>query len=242
MAFTFKQFHINDDDCGMPVSTDGVLLGAFAPLAQAKTVLDIGAGSGLLSLMAAQRTGMDCQITAVELDPSAAQACAINAANSPWSKRITVANHAIQDFCLHTRPLSFEHIICNPPYFEQGALAQDATRASARHTHNLSFEELFSAISLLLALDGLCTLILPVLGINSATKALTLAGLRISTQRSVVSVEGKPVSRVLLVLSHGNEQAATQQAQVQPPLYIRDKQGQFSPEMADLCQHFYLKL
>ena len=86
MPFTFKQFHIDDNRCGMPVSTDGVLLGAWAPLSQAQTILDIGAGSGLLSLMAAQRS--QAKITAIELDDQAALDCQHNFNASAWSDRL----------------------------------------------------------------------------------------------------------------------------------------------------------
>ncbi len=88
MAFSFKAFHIEDYGCGMPVSTDGVLLGAWAPLTGAKRVLDIGAGSGLLSLMAAQRS--EAEILAVELDSSAAHASRANFKASPWASRLAL--------------------------------------------------------------------------------------------------------------------------------------------------------
>lgn len=133
MAFTFKQFHIDDMNCGMAVGTDSVVLGAWAQLTAAKTVLDIGAGSGLLSLMAAQRS--QAHITSVELDTSAAEACQHNFHNSPWANRLTLVNSSIQDFCQHIEYQEyFDHIICNPPYFEQGTQAIQSQRAMARHT------------------------------------------------------------------------------------------------------------
>lgn len=95
MAFTFKQFHIDDLNCGMPVSTDGVILGAWSPLSQAQQILDIGAGSGLLSLMAAQRSLG--RITAVELEEKAAAACLYNMVQSPWADRLSVIHCDIQD-------------------------------------------------------------------------------------------------------------------------------------------------
>lgn len=82
--FRFKQFHIRQDRCGMKVSTDGVLLGAWTPVAGARRILDIGTGTGLLALMLAQRTESQVQIEAVELDPAAAQQAAENVLDSPW--------------------------------------------------------------------------------------------------------------------------------------------------------------
>lgn len=113
MPFSFKQFHIDDSQCGMPVSTDGVLLGAWAPLIAADTVLDIGAGSGLLSLMVAQRS--QAKITAIELDHGAAIDCQYNFNQSPWTKRLTLIPCSIQQYCASTVTPRFDHIICNPP-------------------------------------------------------------------------------------------------------------------------------
>ena len=119
MPFTFKLFHVDDSRCGMPVSTDGVLLGAWAPLVQAKTILDIGAGSGLLSLMAAQRSL--AKITAIELDTDAALDCQQNFNASTWPERLEVICCDIQTYsqtCNRAEQgKQFEHIICNPPYF-----------------------------------------------------------------------------------------------------------------------------
>lgn len=265
MSFTFKQFHIDDGQCAMAVSTDGVLLGAYAPLTQAKSVLDIGAGSGLLSLMAAQRTQADCQIVAIELDRNAANACQNNVNNSPWSKRIKVVNNSIQAYCDDLTSLSsqvdnqtgvitpkskFDHIISNPPFFENGPSAQSPERAAARHTHNLPFTALFYAIKSLLSPLGLSTIILPVQSLESATLAYQEAGLKLSYQRFIASVQGKSPYRVILCLQHlsageipltlGTGKSLNPLSE--KSLFIRDSQGQFDPEMASLCKDFYLKL
>jgi tRNA1Val (adenine37-N6)-methyltransferase len=83
-GFTFKQFHIDHDRCAMKVGTDGILLGAWAPVEQAHRVLDIGTGSGLIALMLAQRSTNDCRIDGVELDKDAADQARDNVAASPW--------------------------------------------------------------------------------------------------------------------------------------------------------------
>ncbi|WP_313099643.1 methyltransferase, partial [Atlantibacter hermannii] len=88
-GFTFKQFFVAHDRCAMKVGTDGILLGAWAPVAGVKRILDIGTGSGLIALMLAQRTS-DALIDAVEMDPQAAEQAAENAQASPWADRIHV--------------------------------------------------------------------------------------------------------------------------------------------------------
>lgn len=95
-GFTFKQFFVAHDRCAMKVGTDGILLGAWAPVADVKRILDIGTGSGLLALMLAQRTDDNVPIDAVELDAGAAMQAQENVAHSPWPHRITVHTDDIQ--------------------------------------------------------------------------------------------------------------------------------------------------
>ena len=97
-GFTFKQFHIDHDRCAMKVGTDGILLGAWAPVADARRVLDIGTGSGLIALMLAQRSTNDCRIDGVELDKDAADQARDNVAASPWATRVSIIESAIQDY------------------------------------------------------------------------------------------------------------------------------------------------
>ena len=97
-GFTFKQFHINQDSCAMKVGTDGILLGAWADVKHCKIFLDMGSGTGLLTLMLAQRTEENCQIQAVELDPIAAKQAQENINNSVWKNRIQLTQADIQHF------------------------------------------------------------------------------------------------------------------------------------------------
>jgi len=237
MAFTFKQFHIDDMNCGMAVGTDSVVLGAWAQLTAAKTVLDIGAGSGLLSLMAAQRS--QAHITSVELDASAAEACQHNFHNSPWANRLTLVNSSIQDFCQQIEYQEyFDHIICNPPYFEQGTQAIQSQRAMARHTDSLSFAALLNAIDLCLAPQGQATMILPMQSLPRfaayVTESSTLA---IAKQVPAKSVSTKEANRVLIVVSK-DRQTPTEHGE----LTIRNSEGKYTEQMIELARDFYLKL
>ena len=250
MSFTFKQFHIDDKECGMAVSTDGVLLGAWAELTQSSRILDIGAGSGLLSLMAAQRSPNNTKIIAVEIDIAAAKACQFNIQQSPWLEKVQLFHGAIQDFQQqhhkNDEPL-FDHIICNPPYFEQGIQAKNSSRADARHTNTLSFVELQSVISQLLTPQGTASVILPQQSLISFTQQLNTYGLFVAKQLDIVSIEGKLANRSILAIQH-NPIAQTQtlfHPQVETQYHqmtIRDKQGRYSEAMIDLCRPFYLKL
>ncbi|EJJ2471306.1 tRNA1(Val) (adenine(37)-N6)-methyltransferase [Escherichia coli] len=118
-GFTFKQFFVAHDRCAMKVGTDGILLGAWAPVAGVKRCLDIGAGSGLLALMLAQRTSDSVIIDAVELESEAATQAQENVAQSPWLERINVHTADIQQWVTQ-QTARFDLIISNPPYYEQG--------------------------------------------------------------------------------------------------------------------------
>lgn len=238
MAFTFKQFHIDDLNCGMAVSTDAVILGAWAPLTNAKRILDIGAGSGILSLMAAQRS--QAEITCIELDDSAALACQHNIAQSPWESRIRLVQGSIQQLSQAEENQGyFDHIICNPPYFEHGPQAQLSQRAMARHTDQLSFSELLAAIEQCLAPKGFASLILPIQSLNNFNRLLAQSALRWIERVDIKSVEGKSANRVLCLLT------AQTNCAVEPKvseLTIREISGQYSQAMVQLTQDFYLKL
>ncbi|MEZ4951502.1 MAG: methyltransferase domain-containing protein [Saprospiraceae bacterium] len=95
--FKFKQFNLEQDQCSMKITTDGVLLGAWAPVAEIKNALDIGTGSGVIALMLAQRTE-DARIKGIEIDENSASQALENANKSPWAERIFIKNTSIQDF------------------------------------------------------------------------------------------------------------------------------------------------
>ena len=95
-GFTFKKFFVAHDRCAMKVGTDGILLGAWSPIARVNRILDIGTGSGLLALMLAQRTDENVTIDAVELDEEAAGQARENVSESPWAGRIEVHTGDIQ--------------------------------------------------------------------------------------------------------------------------------------------------
>ncbi len=154
--FKFKQFTIYQDRCAMKVGTDGVLLGAWADVSSAHSILDIGTGTGLISLMLAQRCLAD--ITAIEIDEEASQQASENIAASKWKDRITVVNSALQDFTIDA---SFDHIVSNPPYFNQALKSPEQKRTTARHTETLSYRDLLAGVNHYLQKDGSFSIILP---------------------------------------------------------------------------------
>lgn len=233
MGFSFKAFHVDDFGCGMPVSTDAVLLGAWANLDGANAVLDLGAGSGLLALMAAQRC--KAPITAVEIDPVAASACRSNFSASPWHDRISLIEADATDAKALAGKV-FTHILCNPPYFETGPLSEKPGRAQARHTGSLGFLALCKLMATHLSAQGVASLVLPVESESAFRQALTHAGLGIQQRVEVSTVEGKAPRRLLLAVSHKEDNYQHEH------LAIRDVQGCYTEAMTALTRDFYLKL
>lgn len=158
--FQFKQFRIDQGQCAMKVTTDACLLGGYVAQEQVaqQHILDIGAGTGLLSLMLAQATTV--AIDAVELDEQAAIQCQENFRQSPWAERLTLFQSAVQDFASTTQN-RYDLIISNPPYFPNHIKNKNAIKSQARHTDTLSFADLVRSVQQLLMENGCFYLILP---------------------------------------------------------------------------------
>jgi tRNA1Val (adenine37-N6)-methyltransferase len=167
--FRFQQFSVLQKHSGMKICTDGVLFGAMAPVNQDDRVLDIGTGTGVLALMAAQLGA--AKVTAVELTQEAFKEAEINFNNSPWSKQLEAVHQDIQNFALST-DRQYDLIISNPPFFENHSKTADLLRNAARHTDPLSFTDLIRIAGQLLSPHGLFYLLLPA---HAVTKFSSLA-------------------------------------------------------------------
>ncbi|RLV59762.1 DUF890 domain-containing protein [Parashewanella curva] len=233
MPFTLKQFHIDDSGCGMPVSTDAIILGAWANLSHSNTVLDIGTGSGVLALMAAQRS--KASIVAVEYDQVSCDVAKKNIDASPWPERIKVEHMCIQKYAEITNT-KFEHIICNPPYFLAGPQTTDASRANARHTNTLTFEHLIESIQNLLSKNGSASLILPCEVEVNFLKTLSTSSIKVSKRVQVIPVREKTARRLLLELNFVGGSV------LEESLILRERDNTYTEEMIALTKDFYLNL
>lgn len=115
--FRFKQFTVWHDRCAMKVGTDGVLIGAWCDVDACRRILDVGCGTGLISLMIAQRTSDRTMIEGVEIDAVAAEQAAENTDRSPWKNRLRIHTSDFLDFAT-SATVRYDHIVSNPPYFE----------------------------------------------------------------------------------------------------------------------------
>ncbi|MGZ4980732.1 MAG: tRNA1(Val) (adenine(37)-N6)-methyltransferase [Methylobacter sp.] len=157
-TFHFQQFSVLQQHSGMKICTDAVLFGAMAPVDSGDRVLDIGTGTGVLALIAAQLGA--AKVTAVELTPEAFKEADINFNNSPWADRLEAVHQDIQSFAL-TADSQYDLIISNPPFFESHLKTVDTLRNIARHTDQLSFADLIGIAESLLCPQGLFYLLLP---------------------------------------------------------------------------------
>ncbi|MFD3245423.1 tRNA(1)(Val) (adenine(37)-N(6))-methyltransferase TrmN [Rahnella aquatilis] len=232
-GFTFKQFFVAHDRCAMKVGTDGVLLGATAPVSQARCVLDIGCGSGLIAMMLAQRSNTDTVIDAVELEPSAAAQAEENFRESLWAQRLAVYARDINAYA-RENTAKYDLIVSNPPYFESAVACRDDARNAARYTETLTHDALLECANKLITPAGLFSVVLPY-DIGLAFETLAHQKGWFSAWRMVVRDRpGKPLNRVLLTLSRQSVE------RVDEELALRKSEGVYSEAFCALITDFYL--
>ena len=193
--FQFQRFVIADDECSMKVGTDAVLLAAWAEVEGARRILDIGSGSGVIALVAAQRTNDSCLIDGVEIQTNDCTQAAANAAASPWSHRVRLTCCAIQD---HHPEYEYDVILCNPPYFIKSLLPPKEGRTAARHTVTLDHESLAGAVDRLLSKTGAANFIMPPDESDQFRKVMETRGMLTSRVCWFRTRAGKKTERVLM--------------------------------------------
>ena len=232
--FRFRRFSVDDHGCGQKICSDSVLLGAWILTAcpSVKTVLDIGTGSGLLALMAAD-LAKEAQITAVELEPAAANAAKANFETSPWAQRLILITG---DFRESASEVGYDLILCNPPFFSTGAHSEDTRRASARHEGSLNYATLLRFAAHNLTENGHLGLISPA---DRETEILfegELAGLNLLKLCRVHTSAKKSATRLLWNFSKSSCSQITER------LDIRDASGSYTDQYLSLVQDIYLIL
>ncbi|KIO43148.1 tRNA1(Val) (adenine(37)-N6)-methyltransferase [Sanguibacteroides justesenii] len=195
--FQFKQFIVRQEKCAMKVGTDGVLLGAWADIRDKKHILDIGTGSGLIALMAAQRNPKT-KIHAIEIDPEAYSQAKENITSSPWADRIELFLGAIQQFSPEN---GYDAILCNPPFFIRSTPTPSLERTLARHCTTLSHEDLFIAVQKLLLPGGSFHVILPVTEAESFIGHIKTQKWFVNKLTKVLPNPGKAPKRLLMQIS-----------------------------------------
>lgn len=231
--FRFKHFTLEDELCAMKVGTDGVLLGAWADVAESRHILDLGTGSGLIALMLAQRSAK-AEILGVDVDQKAVVQANINFESSPWSDRLSALECDVRSLEGSSR---FDHIVSNPPYFVETTESPNASRAVARHATHLTYGDIVALSERMLVDGGRLSVILPsdcaALFRREAFERLWLVRLMdISTK------EGEEPRRTMMEFRRVSEPVMPKIT----TLTIRHKDSTYTDEYRRLTEDFYISL
>ncbi|MDR1666658.1 MAG: methyltransferase [Bacteroidales bacterium] len=231
--FAFKQFTVRQSMAAMKVGEDGVLLGAWTNVLQAKRILDVGTGTGLLALMLAQRQP-SAQIDAVDIDAAACMQARQNIADSPWKERISVVCDDFGHFARYSAA-RYDLIVSNPPYFSHSLKSPDRQRSLARHADSLSLSVLTDGAARLLSADGKIAVVLPATEARAWAEKYLSLGWSACRMLHVRTTPSKPFSRLLLELSR------TETSLTENKLTVKNGTDSFTDEYKALTRAFYLK-
>lgn len=229
--FKFKQFEIDDSLSAMKIGTDGVLLGAWASVEGCRRFLDVGTGTGLIALMMAQRCA-EAHVTAIDIDALAAKEAQYNVDKSTWHSRITVLRADVRGV-IPNEP--FDHIISNPPYFNDALRSPDVQRSTARHTDTLGYEELVATAERMLVDGGRLSVVLPTEG-AALFRRVAFGRLWLCRLTDVVTREGEAPKRTLM-------EFVLTDSPIMPrcdSLTIHGSDGSYTSDYRHLTEEFYL--
>jgi tRNA1Val (adenine37-N6)-methyltransferase len=220
----------------MKIGTDGVLLGAWAPLShQPFSILDIGTGTGIIALMLAQRSNAE-QIDALEIEENAYEQATDNFEASPWNERLFCFHAGLDEFMEEPED-EYDLIVSNPPFYAEDYKTNDAQRDLARFQDALPFEDIIEAADLLLSENGILAVIIP---FKEEARFLTLANEFELYPTQITRVKGThttDIKRSLLALSRN-----TIENPLINELIIEIGRHEYTPEYIDLTKDFYLKM
>jgi tRNA1Val (adenine37-N6)-methyltransferase len=248
--FSFKHFTIHQDRCAMKVGTDGVLLGVLAPVVIGESdlpmaenqelgpkILDIGTGTALVAIMLAQRCSGRAKVVGVEIDVDAARQAQENADATNWD--IQIFNNSIQSFAENTEE-KFNLIVSNPPYFINSLKAPEKNRNTARHTDELSFQDLAHCASKLLSVDGKFSVIIPYSSENEFINIAEKEKLQVETIVHVIPKPGKEIKRSVITFCKCENKNVCN-INVTQLLIETENRHCYSDEFKSLTADFYLK-
>jgi tRNA1Val (adenine37-N6)-methyltransferase len=231
--FDFKHFSIQQQHSALKVGTDAMLLGSFAHFKTNVHLLDIGTGTGVLSLMMAQRFQFE-NITALEIDENALKDATINLQQSPFESNFRLLKQAFQSF----QPEHlFDAIISNPPYFINSQQNIDTSKARARHTASLSYDDLIRGIIRCLTPEGKAWIILPIESLEELKQIISSSALIFIQE--LIYIEGKPGKTVRIIVCLTKKMTLKIQ---QSTFIIRDDDNSYTAAYKVLTKEFHNKI
>lgn len=236
--FKFKQFTIHQDRCAMKVGTDAVLLGAWCNVDNpnnkesrtAAKALDIGSGTGIISMMIAQRN-QHLIIDGIDVDHDSVVQAKENVKQSSFCNQISIVE---ADFTNAEFKSKYDFIISNPPYYEEEVFCPDENRNNARHTTSLPFDLLVNKVAHLLNNEGVFSVIIPFKAAESFITKCSDNKLYLIRRTDIYTNPNKASKRSLLAFS------PTQNTLVYDALYIRNEKNEYTQEFLTLTKDFYL--
>lgn len=237
-VFRFKEFEVKHSKSAMKIGTDAVLLGAWTSIEDnVNSILDVGAGTGILALQLAQRSHAET-IDAVELDPDAFEECVANFENSPWGDRLFCYHAGFTEFYSEMDD-KYDLIISNPPYFSEQPKfeVQNTAREKARFQEHLSFEDLLLGVSILLSENGEFSVVLP---FSEQEKFISVANDYQLYPSSLLNVKGSPsslIKRTLLKFRRNKTESISRKE-----LIIEHSRHDYTLDYIDLVKDFYLNM
>lgn len=222
----------------MKIGTDGVLLGAWARLDhQPNSILDIGAGTGIIALMMAQRSIAQL-IDGLEIDDSAYEQCVDNFENSNWSDRLFCYHATFEEFVEQMTDSSYDLILSNPPFFKSPKTGENlsSARKKARFTESLSTSDLIKGSSQLLSKKGRFNAIIPYDQVEGFIKIARTENLHLQRHTKIKGNPKSPIKRSLLQFGFEKLPLETNL------LIIEIKRHQYTADYINLTKDFYLKM
>lgn len=232
--FKFKQFTVLQDKCAMKVCTDACLFGGLVANEELSPVscLDIGTGTGLLSLMVAQRF-FHADIDAVEIDEPAASQAAANMSASPWKERLQVINCDILSYAPGKK---YDLVFSNPPFYEGDLLSPDEKRNRAMHHSGFSIAELAAISASHLSEDGILAVLLPYHRLDHFIREAGEQRLYLTKQILIRQSEEHGYFRAVLFFGRKKTEP------IKKEMSIKDRKGAYTPEFIDALKNYYLYL
>ena len=248
--FQFKKFIVHQAHTSMKVCTDACLFGAWAAsdpqVMNAHKILDIGAGTGLLSLLLAQANN-NATITAVEIEPAAALEAASNFKLSPWADQLHLVHDAIQDYSKNANTV-YDIIITNPPFYEGDLKSPDENKNTAAHSTALPWNLLIENVAKLLNDSGSFYVLVPTLRAYTMQKLCDTHGLQLVSEVLVHNTaKNLPIRAMQKFVKLHAGQIDTEKtndiSQVKrTKIFIKDADNNYSPEFIALLKDYYLHL
>jgi tRNA1Val (adenine37-N6)-methyltransferase len=230
--FRFKHFIIKQERAAMKVCTDSCLFGSLIPSENIKNALDIGCGTGLLSLMVAQKNP-EMHIMALEINQNAVLDATENIQGSSYSNQITILNNSVQEFAKKSNN-KFDLIFCNPPFYQNHLKSDKLEKNIAHHAETLTFNDLAECIDILLKEKGSAWILLPTFEMREFISIMKEKKLYVSKRFEVRHNENKPIFRVIVELKR--TEAILEEISI---INIYEN-NQYSPIFVELLKDYYL--